>query len=241
MTQSATFLRANWKKLIFANYKIDPKILQPYVPKGTEVDLWQDTAYVSYVGFLFQQAKVKGIQLPGCHTFPEFNLRFYVRFKTEGQWQRGVVFIKEIVPYHLVTWVANTLYGEHYQTLPMDYYWNEEEKEQTIEYRFRLRNDWNYIRVKASMDGMEIKPNSEAEYITQHSYGITRRSASRSDIYQVEHPRWMVYPMHQLQFGVNVAALYGPTFSPFLECKPVSTFLAEGSAVTVSSGKRLIQ
>jgi len=36
-----SFLTAEWRKMAFANYVIDPKVLEPYVPFGTELDLWQ--------------------------------------------------------------------------------------------------------------------------------------------------------------------------------------------------------
>ncbi|MFN8416473.1 MAG: DUF2071 domain-containing protein [Cytophagaceae bacterium] len=240
MAAPQPFLTAEWRKLILANYEIDSKVLTPFLPAGTEVDSWEDRTYVSYVGFLFDQVKVKGLSIPYHQSFPEFNLRFYVRFKMDNKWHRGVTFIKEIVPKRMVSLVANTVYGEHYQTLPMEHFWDQSEHEQSIEYRFRWKKDWNYIRVKASNEPMLIKPNSEAEYITQQVYGVTRLSANRTDLYEVEHPLWEVYPMHQLQFGVHTSALFGDEFIPFLETKPVSTFLAEGSAIKVFPGKRLV-
>ena len=63
-----TFLKAEWRKLVMANYKIDPKLLLPYLPLKTELDLWNNTCYVSLVGFMFLNTKVKGFKIP-CHTF----------------------------------------------------------------------------------------------------------------------------------------------------------------------------
>ena len=37
--------------------------------------------------------------------------------KENGEWKRGVVFIKEIVPKPALTFVANTIYKEHYENL----------------------------------------------------------------------------------------------------------------------------
>ena len=52
-----SFLTAEWRKLILINYEIDPEIIAPYVPKGTELDFYKNTCYVSLVGFLFQKTK----------------------------------------------------------------------------------------------------------------------------------------------------------------------------------------
>lgn len=55
--------------------------------------------------------------------FEEINLRFYVRYKSGDEWKRGVVFIKEIVPRPALTFVANTIYGENYETMRTDHRW----------------------------------------------------------------------------------------------------------------------
>lgn len=50
---ASTFLQAEWRKLAMANYAVDQKILQPYLPNKTEFDFWNGTCYVSLVGFMF--------------------------------------------------------------------------------------------------------------------------------------------------------------------------------------------
>ena len=41
-----TFLSARWENLIMANYAVDPKLLQPYLPTVVQLDLFDDIAYV---------------------------------------------------------------------------------------------------------------------------------------------------------------------------------------------------
>jgi uncharacterized protein YqjF (DUF2071 family) len=45
----AIFLKANWEDIIMANYVIDPTILAPFVPKGVELDLFDEKFYISLV------------------------------------------------------------------------------------------------------------------------------------------------------------------------------------------------
>ncbi len=120
-----TFLTAEWRYLIMANYEIAPAGLEAFVPRGTELDLWQGRCYISLVGFLFVNTRVMGLSIPFHRNFEEVNLRFYVRRWDGEAWKRGVVFIKEIVPRRAITAVANTLYGEKYATLSMRHRWEE--------------------------------------------------------------------------------------------------------------------
>ena len=78
---SLVFLRAKWLNLIMVNYEIDPAILKPHIPAYTELDTYNGVHYVSLVGFLFKDTKLKGIPVPFHRTFEEINLRFYVRQK----------------------------------------------------------------------------------------------------------------------------------------------------------------
>jgi hypothetical protein len=124
---ASIFLRAEWRKLAMANYAVDPKLFAEFLPAKTEIDLWNETCYVSLVGFMFLETKIKGIKIPFHTNFEEVNLRFYVRYKDRGEWKRGVVFIKEIVPKPALTFVANTVYGEKYETMPMGHRWKMDE------------------------------------------------------------------------------------------------------------------
>ncbi len=115
------FLTAEWRWLAMLNYEIDPKALALFVPVGTELDFWNGKTFVSLVGFLFQNARVRGMAIPFHRHFEEVNLRFYVRRKAEDGWQRGVVFIKELVPRRAIAFVARAFYNENYFALPMSH------------------------------------------------------------------------------------------------------------------------
>lgn len=237
-----TFLTAEWRNLIFANYAIDRQVLEPLVPYGTELDEFNGIYYGSLVGFYFQQVKMLGaVAVPFHREFEEFNLRFYVRRKTAGGWKRGVVFVKEIVPKAAITIVANTLYGEPYATHPMRHSWRNEGDCQHIEYEWKVGADWNHIRVQADRAGHSLTPGSEEEFITEHYWGYTKRSSLRKDEartseYEVVHPQWNIYPVQDFSVRCDVSTLYGTVFAPFFEQPPKSVFLADGSTVAIKSG-----
>ena len=92
------FLTANWRYLAMLNYVVDPRLIVPLVPPGTEIDFENDETFLSVVGFLFLDTRLLGLPIPLHRDFEEVNLRFYVRRKSADTWRRGVVFIRELVP-----------------------------------------------------------------------------------------------------------------------------------------------
>ena len=73
------FLSAAWHNLLFANYAVDPKVLAPFVPRGTEIDFHDGNCYISLVAFQFLNTKVFGFPAFTKRNFDEINLRFYVK------------------------------------------------------------------------------------------------------------------------------------------------------------------
>ena len=137
------FLKAEWKNLALFNYEVEAKLLEKYLPAGTEIDIWNNKCYVSLVGFMFKNTKVLGFKVPFHTNFEEVNLRFYVKRFENGEWKRGVVFIKEIVPKKAITFIANTLYQEHYETQKMRHEIIENENTNTFIYQWKNKKEWN--------------------------------------------------------------------------------------------------
>ena len=221
------------------NYKIDPKILKPYLPNRTEIDLWNDCCYVSVVGFMFLNTKVLGLSVPFHTNFEEVNLRFYVRFKENDVWKRGVVFIKEYVPKTALTLIANTIYGEHYETVSMKHYWEISDNNICVSYSWEKENIENLIKVNTQPNPEMISIGSEEEFITEHYWGYTRLNELTTLEYGVEHPRWEVYKTKDYTIQIDFEKNYGKAFSFLHNQNPDSVFLAEGSFIKVKGGKKI--
>lgn len=69
------FLSAEWRNLLMINFQAEPGVLQLYLPYRTELDTWNDTHYVSLVGFMFKNTRVRGLSIPFHRRFEEVNLR----------------------------------------------------------------------------------------------------------------------------------------------------------------------
>lgn len=237
--KKSVFLSAQWRKLAMANYVVDPEVLMPFLPKHTELDLWNGRCYVSLVGFRFLDTRLKGIPIPFHCNFTEVNLRFYVRYQDSGEWKRGVVFIREIVPKPILSFVARTVYGEPYVTMPMNYSWEEKDEQLHIGYSWKKDGKWQQFHVKASGKTQPIQPGSEEEFITEHYWGYTARKNGQTSEYGVEHPTWDVYPVTDFAIDVDFGAVYGEQFRFLNTSKPQSVLLVEGSEIIVRSGRNL--
>jgi uncharacterized protein len=234
-----SFLTAEWNDLAMINYEIDSKIIEKYVPKGTEIDLWKGKCYISLIGFMFENVKVLGVKIPFHVNFEEVNLRFYVKRFENGEWKRGVVFIKEIVPKHAITWVANTLYNEHYQTLKMRHSRTENDTTKRFVYEWKKGQKWNSIAMTTQKNAVPIEDNSVTEFITEHYFGYTNYNSEKSIEYAVTHPKWEQLEVIDYTIDVDFEKVYGRDFAFLQELEPTSAFLALGSKITIESKKTI--
>ncbi|HUB66593.1 MAG TPA: DUF2071 domain-containing protein [Candidatus Methylacidiphilales bacterium] len=240
-SSAPSFLTAEWRYLAMLNYEIDPVILSPFLPKGTELDQWQEKTFASVVGFLFLKTRIKGVSIPFHSDFEEVNLRFYVRRSGPEGWRRGVVFIKELVPRRAIAWVARTFYNENYLAVPMGHEkWEETGGlKQKIAYTWTFQGRKNCLELFTQGEAVETPENSHEEFIIEHYWGYARQRDGGTAEYRVEHPRWRVWSAGEARLDCDVAALYGPSFVSALSQPPYSAFLADGSAITVFGGVRL--
>jgi len=231
LPQQRTFLTAEWKNLLMLNYAVEPELLRPFVPAGTELDSHEGLTYASLIGFEFNKTHLFGHAVPFHQAFEEVNLRFYVRHGI----RRGVVFIRELVPKVAVTAIARFAYGENYSCVPMSHRLESNAGSLLAEY------SWGSDVARCTISGTTTREpylpaqGSLSEFITEHYWGYAVRN-SRTVEYQVDHPQWQVREADTAEFSGDSARYYGSDFARLLERPPDSAFLAEGSAVTVFKG-----
>lgn len=233
------FLTARWQDLVMINYEVDPSLLSFYLPKGVELDYYQNQCLVSLVGFNFLNTRLKGLALPFHCNFEEINLRFYVRRKYLGEWRRGVVFIKEIVPRRAIAWVARRFYNEPYARYPTRHVIDLQSEKPRVRYEWFFSKEWNFLEVHPQGDARPFEPGSLEDFITEHYWGYTAQKDGGTLEYAVEHPAWRVWQVSQSQVNINTAELYGSPWQEPLSRPAHSAFLAEGSAVKLFWGRRI--
>jgi len=230
------FLTARWEDLIMANYEVDPLLLEPRVPLGTELDLHEGKCFVSLVGFMFLDTRILDFLVPFHVNFEEVNLRFYVRRETEDEIRRGVVFIKEIVPRTAIANVARRLYGEPYEKWKMSHY----RDDAFVRYSWEKRSCVNNLSVERGKSLGVPAEASHGEFIIEHYWGYTKRGGNRTDEYKVQHPKWELFEAKEPHIGVDFAKTYGDEFAFLQGVEPYSVALAKGSEISVYKGEKIV-
>ena len=227
------FLKANWEQIIMANYEIDSEVLKPFLPKGVEIDLFNNKCYISLVGFMFKNTKIFNIPIPFFGNFEEINLRFYVVKKEKNKIKRGVVFINETIPYPIVAWVANKLYKEHYTVVPTKHQFKKEKNFSNINFDWQLNKKWNSINVSYSEEVKEMENESLEKFIYEHYYGYTKVNNNETIEYKLQHPSWQTHTVLNYKITCDFEAMYGKAFSILNQTQPKAVFIAKGSSVGI--------
>ncbi len=244
------FLTASWRDFLMLSYEVEPRIFDPYIPPGTELDDWRGRHFVSLVGFRFCDARLFGVRIPWHQAFAEVNLRFYVRRRVSGTWRRGVVFIRELAAKRAVAAVAKWFFGERFQYVPLKcrvdrtlHHSNnaaadELHAPQHIEYTWRDSGSEFLVAADILDTARRPEPDSLAEFVVEHywAYNAARRSGTNE--FRVIHPPWQIAPADGALTG-DAYRQYGPRFAPFLRGHPAAAFWADGSAVRVYKGRRI--
>ncbi|HEV8592222.1 MAG TPA: DUF2071 domain-containing protein [Pyrinomonadaceae bacterium] len=230
------FLTAEWRDLVMVNYEVDPSRLEARVPNGTELDLQDGKCFVSLVGFMFLDTRVRDFLIPFHVNFEEVNLRFYVKRATKTEVRRGVVFIKEFVPRAAIAFAARALYDEPYEAVKMLNKWDTGK----VKYWWAKGKSVNAIKVSRGEKLGVPEPGSHEEFIIEHYWGYTKRSKNRTDEYKVEHPKWELYKTRHPKVCVNFSVCYGSEFAFLRRQKPYSVLLAKGSEVSVYKGEKIV-
>ena len=223
------------------NYVVDPGLLGPFVPSGTELDDFAGRTYVSLVGFQFNETRFYtrfgGFAIPFHRSFEEVNLRFYVRRKEK----RGVVFIRELVPKLAIAATARLCYGEKYSCVPMAHRIQAQPEKNTVEAEYSWGAGRRRCAMRLTTTGDSFLPadGSLSQFITEHYWGYATQRDGGCVEYEVQHPRWVVRSAGEVSFSGSAAHFYGAEFSKVLLRPPDSAFLAEGSSVTVFRGSRI--
>jgi uncharacterized protein YqjF (DUF2071 family) len=238
---TSIFLKGEWRNLIMINYEIDPEILTGYLPPHTELDNFNGKHYVSLVGFLFKDSKVKGIIVPYHRTFEEITLRFYVRhIGPDGILKRGVVLIKEIATKKISAPVAGKIFGENQEACDTRHLWsNPTEDKVSVEYMWKRTADWDWISVTATGVSYFPKQKTEEQFITERNRVYSKGKKDTTTVYNVEHSNWRIHTVHYSDINCNFEKNFGKDFAYLNKAKPASVFLADGSAITMGNRQKL--
>ncbi len=204
-----------WESITFLHWRFDPDLLQRRLPAGFQVDTFDGAAWVSITPFVMRFRLTGLPPVPGMATFPETNVRTYVRGPDgrDGIW----FFSLEASSLPLVLG-ARTLYRVPYRWADMSV----EVARSTVRYRSRRRT-----RPPAGHD-ITVSPGGPCEgtdldhWLTGRWRGWTR-VAGRSCTVPAEHPPWSLCEATLVALDESLLAVNGlarPAEPPLVRYSP---------------------
>ncbi len=211
----------SWNQLTFIHWPYDPEIVRAVLPPGLEPDVFEGQTWVGLVPFKMNHIRVPyGPPLPWLSSFPETNIRLYVR----GPDGRDGVYFRSLDITRLVpTVVARTTYR-------LPYMWSTMEitaGENRIEYGGRRR--WPGPRGAGARAEVVIGPPIPPEKLTRFDHYLTARwglwtKLKRGLSYApVEHPPWPLHRAELIRLDeslVEAAGLPRPIGDPVVHYSP---------------------
>lgn len=218
----ARFLTARWSHVALVTWTVPPRLLEPHLPPGVEPDLHQGQGVVSLASLDFSRTRVLGVPWPGHGRFPDVNLRLYAR---RGE-ERGVVFVRELVPLRAVALFARLLAGEPFQAVPLESRVEEQGERLTVTRRFQAGGAWQQVQLQAA------RRPAPADELAR--FAVERHVGWGRGRFRVTRPPWELLEVEACRVEVDFAAVYGPEWACLRDAPPTSVVLAEGSPVVVS-------
>lgn len=222
-----------WRRVSFLHWSYPPDVVASLLPPGLEVDVRDGRAWVGLVAFEMADVRLPGTPaVPGFSTFPEVNVRTYVR-RPGG---RDGLFFFTLEASRLITVMARPVIGIAYSWADMAVV------QRRDEVRYRTARRWPVDSRAVSRIGVEygapIPPEEQTgfdHYLTGRWQAYSRRHG-RLYCTPVEHEPW---PLHRaeptlLDDGLIAACgLPQPRDSPLVHYAPaVNVRLGFPRAVT---------
>ena len=170
-----------WNDLLFAHWQATPGAVGRLLPEGLQVDTFQGSAWLGVVPFWMDRIKIRGVPpIPGARSFPELNLRTYVRDHRTGM--QGVYFFSLDASNLLAVAIARSCYH-------LPYYWAEMRIEQQSEREFafysRRRLTRTPVIFKARYRGLgptrrlaESRSGTLEYFLTERYYLFSQRGGT---------------------------------------------------------------
>lgn len=227
MNQNTIFMTGHWEDLIISTFEVDKKILEPYLPKNTEIDLFNGKALMSSVAFTFSKVTFFGFKIPFHQKFGQINFRFYAKSKINGA--KGVVFIKEFAPKPIIAFIANTFYNEPYYFKNIHLNVNSSENEKTLKYSYKHIQ----LKTKINTSIKSLTKNKLNAFIVDRYTAFVKSSKTKTFQYKIDHKPWKLYQTKTTEIDKQILMLLPKKFR---NAKHIKTCVVDGSYVSVEKG-----
>jgi len=216
-----------WNDLLFAHWPVPAASIRSLVPEELKLDTFDGSAWVGVVPFWMDQIQFRGIpRMPGAHSFPELNLRTYVRDRRTNMC--GVYFFSLDATNPLAVAIARTFYR-------LPYYWSrmkiEERRPGDFLYtssrlltRKPVRFSARYHSLGASRKMAESRPGSLEYFLTERYCLFTTNRKGKVLRGNIHHAPW---PLEEAEAEIDATELAAAHGFELPDTKPVLYYARE--------------
>ena len=212
-----------WHDLLFAHWALPPEKLRPLVPRELELDTFQGEAWVGVIPFWMSGVRFRGLpSIPTAETFPELNVRTYVRAPQQPD-KPGVYFFSLDAASVLAVLGARIGVG-------LPYFWADMSAEAVgdeIRYRSARRQQPRPAELTARYrpTGPVSQNKTDLERFVAERYCLYVVRRGRVHRVQIHHLPWPLQPA-EAEFEVNtMARIHGIELPPQRPILQFSKFL----------------
>jgi hypothetical protein len=216
-----------WNDLLFAHWPVPATSIRSLVPEELKLDTFDGSAWVGVVPFWMDQIQVRGIpRLPGAQSFPELNLRTYVRDRRTNMC--GVYFFSLDATNPLAVAIARIFYR-------LPYYWSqmkiEEYRPGDFHYtssrlltRKPVHFSARYHSLGASHKMAESRPGSLEYFLTERYCLFTTNRKGKVLRGNIHHAPW---PLEEAEAEIDATELAAAHGIELPDTKPVLYYARE--------------
>jgi len=182
-----------WNDLLFAHWPVPASAIAPLLPEALVPDEFQGSGWLGVVPFWLDRIKVRGMpSLPGVRSFPDLNLRTYVRDEYTGT--PGMYFFSLDANNLAAVALAHTFFH-------LPYHWAEMQLDQRSEREFSFYSRRRFSRrpviFKARYRGLgptrklaENRSGTLERFLMERSCLFTRNRAGEPVKANLHHVPW---------------------------------------------------
>lgn len=205
-----------WHAMTFLHWQYDVDDLRPHLASGLEVDTYDGSAWVSITPFLMKDFRLGPLPaVPGLSTFPETNVRTYVR----GPDGRDGLWFFSLEADSVATVVgASSLYGVPYEFADM-----EVEEGQVVRYRSRRRAKPEIGHDISVRPGEPCASPSELDHWLTGRWRAYSTPAGRLTRVPVQHQPWPLWEAELVELEQTLLGAVGlpePADDPVVQYSP---------------------
>ena len=177
-----------WHDLAFLHWRIEPSRIAHLVPRALTVEQFDGSAWIAVTPFWMSGVTLRGVPpLPGLSTFPELNVRTYVRHGAKA----GIWFFSLDAANRLAVWAARLVYRLNYVHAEM----HVKQTASRIDYSSRRDSGHEFLASYGPTGAVaHPAPGTLEHFLTERYCLYAQLGSDKLHSAEIHHVRWPLQP-----------------------------------------------